>query len=208
MVFVRTLTKALVAVVAAGTVLGLAGAPASARTPTAPHTNEIVGHWVSPGCETVTVNGSTAYQKRRMHLGGAHWRITVTPFADAACTQPLFNFTISGRYRLGAPLPLAGAREADFEFARIVAVAHTASMAAAFEAAGCGTGPWTVGVPQDISATGCLGVPSVTACPVEYDLVQRDGALLRFGRRDVNLCAQRAQAISELGLVRVHGWSW
>jgi hypothetical protein len=45
MVFVRTLTKALVAVVAAGTVLGLAGAPATAHTraPETPRTSDVVG---------------------------------------------------------------------------------------------------------------------------------------------------------------------
>ena len=96
--------------------------------------------------------------------------------------------------------------QATFHLERNVWTAHQQSFAEAFETNECGgPGPWQVGVPKEISDTGCLAFAyPVDSCPGgELDLVRLVGDQLTFGERSVDLCDERSPGISEAVMQRV-----
>ena len=106
----------------------------------------------------------------------------------------------TGRY---GTAQVADAVDGDFSFSSIVWTAHDPAMVDVFTGAGCGTEAWEVGVPQDVSETGCIGVAQpIEACPTEHDVVALKDGLLFFGERITDMCVPdgRPAALSAYGL--------
>lgn len=153
---------------------------------------ELVGTWSSPGCEAYPDGaGGTNYLTRTFTLTEDRWALEFTIFGDAACTFPLFRGEVEGPYTLGAPSAVAGATEGEFGIVSNQWTALFEDLAVLFEDSGCGTGSWEVGVPQDVTVTGCIGVAKPVAdCPTEYDIVSLDGDSLYFGERVTDMCVE------------------
>lgn len=120
---------------------------------------DLVGDWASTTCEAYADgNGGTNYLTRAFSLTESRWALEVTIFGDADCTFGLFRAEIEGPYTLGGASTVAGATEGDFGFASNQWTALTEDMAAVFESSGCASGAWEVGVAQDVTGIGCIGV--------------------------------------------------
>lgn len=167
---------------------------------------DLVGDWSSTTCEAYPDgNGGTNYLTRAFSLTDTRWALEFTIYGDADCTYGLFRGEIEGPYTLGEAAIVAGATEGDFAFASNRWTALTEDMAAVFEGAACASGEWEVGVPQDVTGTGCLGVAHpIAECPVEYDIVSVDGDALFFGARVTDMCVEegRPTALAAYAVVR------
>lgn len=153
---------------------------------------ELAGRWVSERCEAVPqADGSTGYLSRDFWITAEDWSLELTIWTDPACSVPGFTASISGPYTLGGLAPrVPGATEGDFGYRSIRFTAHDEAFAGIFAANGCGSGEWEPGVPQEVGDTGCIGVaPVIAQCPVDHDVVLRDGARLFFGARSADMCS-------------------
>jgi sugar lactone lactonase YvrE len=166
-----------------------------------------VGTWASPGCEAYPDgNGGMNYLDRQFKLSANTWSLYGTIYGDPTCGFPLFSFSIDGPYEItGASADHAGAAEATFRITRNDWVAHAQGLADTFSMSGCGAEPWTVGVPQSVLATGCIGVAKAEAdcAGGELDLLRLDGDALYFGERSVDLCTTRAPRPNGYAVTRV-----
>ena len=156
---------------------------------------ELAGQWSSTVCEAYDDgNGGTNHLTRSFSLTAERWSLDLTISGDADCTYGLFNVAIEGPYTLGGEAVVADATNGDFAFASNAWTALTEDMAAVFDQSACGAGGWEVGVPQDVTETGCIGVAHpVAECPVEYDIVAIDGADLYFGARVTDMCVEEGR---------------
>lgn len=166
---------------------------------------DIAGRWASGGCEAYDDGqGGQSYLTRDFTLTADTWTLNLGVFGDAACTYALFTAEISGPYSLGGLSEIvAGATEGDFAFGSIVWTAQDQGLADTFTSAGCGAAAWEVGVPQDVSATGCIGVAHpVAECPTDHDVVALVNGQLFFGERVTDMCqaSGRPQALGPYGL--------
>jgi hypothetical protein len=167
----------------------------------------LVGEFTSAACESYANGmGGNNYLTRDFTLTASTWHLDLALFGDAACTAALFSVAIDGPYALlGPSATVAGATEGNFSFTTIVWTAHMQSMADTFTMAGCGGAPWEVEVPQDVTATGCIGVAHpIAECPTEYDVVALDGDDLYFGERITDMCGEpgRPAALGPFPVVR------
>ncbi len=169
--------------------------------------DDLVGTWASPGCEAYPDGmGGMNYLDRQFALTADTWSLYGTIYGDATCGYPLFSFSIDGPYEItGASAEHEGVAEATFHITRNDWVAHAQSLADVFTMSGCGAAPWTVGVPQSVLATGCIGVAKAESdCPGgELDLLRLDGDALFFGERSVDLCTTRAPRPNGYPVTRV-----
>ncbi|MBA3550445.1 MAG: hypothetical protein H0T76_28550 [Nannocystis sp.] len=168
---------------------------------------DLVGSFKSPGCESYPNGmGGDNYLTRDFTLTETTWHLDLVLYGDAGCTAKLFTSVIDGPYTLlGASATVAGATEGDFGFGTIVWTAHMANMADTFTMAGCGAAPWEVEVPQDVTATGCIGVAhSIAQCPTDHDVVSLAGDDLYFGQRITDMCSEagRPAALGPFPVVR------
>ena len=169
---------------------------------------QLVGSFASAGCEAYPNGmGGNNYLTRSFTLTEASWHLDLVLFADEACTSKLFTAVIDGPYALlGASATVAGATEGDFSFTTIVWTAHLPAMADTFTMSGCGSEPWEVEVPQDVTATGCIGVAHpIAECPTEHDVVALTGDDLYFGERITDMCSEagRPAALGAYPVVRI-----
>ncbi len=169
---------------------------------------ELAGSFASAGCESYPNGmGGNNYLTRAFTLTAASWHLDLVLFADEACTTKLFTAVIDGPYALlGASATVAGATEGDFSFTTIVWTAHLPAMAETFTMSGCGAEPWGVEVPQDVTATGCIGVAHpIAECPTEHDVVALTGDELYFGERVTDMCTEagRPAALGAYPVVRI-----
>jgi hypothetical protein len=168
---------------------------------------DLAGSWSSSTCEAYPNGmGGNNYLTRAFTFSGATWTLDLDLFGDDACSFPIFSVAIEGPFTLGAlSSVVAGATEGEFAFVENVWTAHDQGLADTFTGAGCGSAPWEVGVPQDVSATGCIGVAHpVDDCPQEYDLVSFQGDQLFFGARVTDLCTEegRPTMLAPFGLTK------
>lgn len=166
---------------------------------------QLAGQWVSPVCEAYDDGaGGKNYLTRDFTLTESSWNLVFTAFGDEACSYPLFSGEIEGPYALTGPSDaIADAVEGEFGLASVTWTALDAGIAEYFTSAACGSAAWEVGVAQDVSETGCIGVAHpVSACPVEYDVVAIDEGQLFFGERITNMCEPvgRPAALVSYGL--------
>lgn len=168
---------------------------------------DLVGTWASAGCEAwPDGSGGYNYLTRTFTLTESSWNLELVIYGDDACSYPLFTAVIDGPYTLlGLSEIVDGATEGNFGLTTNVWTAHDAGMADYFTASGCGSAAWEIGVPQDVSATGCIGVAHPVAdCPQEYDVVGVDGDELRFGERVTDMCTEegRPSALGSYAVTR------
>jgi len=174
----KTMRSLLLSLVATSTLVACGGAP------------DITGHWVSEGVETRSgANNSKLYVKRDFQTAATHSTARFDFFADEAGTQPTVSVWLDGPYTLlGPSSSVQGAYEGNFTFATLKITPKSSGMVDYLNgsAAGtCGSQPFSVGVEQDVSATGgCLALGlDLKNKPTEYDLVKRDGDKLYYGAR-------------------------
>ncbi len=156
--------------------------------------SSLVGRWRSSVPEPIaSANGSAIYLTRNFELSERAWTIRFTVSADGAGDTPLFSGRNSGTYQATDGQLPSGAFAAEFAFDMRELTAHTDAIATSLTAAGCGTGPWGVGVAQQVYPAGCtpFRVFPQAICPQEFDLVRLQDGNLTFGVRpaDGNLCA-------------------
>ena len=166
---------------------------------------DLVGQWESPVCEAYDDGaGGTNYLTRDFTLSASSWNLVFTVFGDEGCTYPLFSGEIDGPYTLTGPsTSVSGAVEGEFGFEQVAWTAHDPGIADFLTSSSCGAEAWEVGVAQDVSETGCIGVAHpVAECPAEYDLVALEDGQLFFGERITNMCAPegRPAALVAYGL--------
>ena len=180
------------------------GGPALTTHPPAPV--DVAGHWTSACTPAPQPDGTTRYFTLDFHNTTDHWQVAYTVFADPACTTGLVIANIDGRYEIGGPAAVAGAREAVFHFDHKTLTPVVPPLVQALDHLGCGQG--AVGAARDIYAHGCpaFGQYPRAACSADYDLVWRQGDELRFGKRpaDNDMCspARRPSELAELVLHR------
>jgi hypothetical protein len=166
---------------------------------------DLAGHWVSGGCEAYDDGqGGKNYLTRAFTLTETTWHLDLAIFGDESCSYALFSAAIDGPLSLGELSTVVdGATNGQFGFQKIVWTAQDQGMADTFTGAGCGAAAWEVGVPQDVSTTGCIGVAHPVAdCPEEYDLVGMVDGKLYFGERITDMCSEagRPKALGAYGL--------
>lgn len=154
---------------------------------------ELAGRWRSAQCEAYPgQNGQTNYLTREFDISTETWKLRFTVYGDKDCKTPLFSGEVNGPYSLstrsqnveGATLGTFGIQSNHF-------TAFNQTMADTFTQSKCGQNNWKVGVPQDVSTTGCIGVaPQKQSCPEEYDIVKVDGDKLFFGQRVTDMCKE------------------
>lgn len=151
---------------------------------------DLQGTWASAGCEEVPASaGGASYLKRAYVFTEDHWRLDLRFHEDSACARESFGIDVEGGYELGPKLmEPRTATEARFSIERVRLTPRHIDAAVAFGEAFCGAEPWVVGQGQDISRTGCLGIPSVDECPMEYDIVSVRRGMLWHGDRSQGLC--------------------
>lgn len=167
---------------------------------------DLAGHWVTEGCEAYPDGqGGTSYLTRDFTLTETEWNLDLTIYGDDACSYPLFTAKINGPYSLGELSEKAeGATEGQFGFTTNEWTAHDQGMADLFTQSGCGAAAWEVDKPQDVTATGCIGVAhKVADCPEEHDIVLVEGTELFFGERVTDMCSEEGRPAA-LGAYAVH----
>lgn len=167
------------------------------------------GVWESERPERIErADGTAVYLTRRFTFREGTWRIRFTVTSDAGEHEALFSGDFGGTFAIGEYTPLLDAFEARFFFSERTLTPGNEQVAAALDAAGCGTMPWRAGAAQDIHELGCepfRAYPS-SACRAEYDLIRIHGDRLFLGVRppDGNLCSESRRPISltELAVIR------
>lgn len=168
---------------------------------------DVRGAWASASCETFRNADGASNLKRTLRVDEESWRMKIVFYADEDCAKELFGLEVEGPYDLGPKsMEIRDATTARFDLRTITLFAMSPESAATFEKAGCGSGRWTVGEGQAVSERGCLGlVPTVGACPVEYDIVKIEDGRLYLGDRSQGLCVpdRYPQSFAPMPLERV-----
>lgn len=169
--------------------LAACGGPSSETLP-GRIARELRGVWVGAAPErTVAKSGAVTWRRRVFHLDERTFRLRIDVCADADTRRRTLTLDFEGPYHVGDASPnVPGAVEAEFGHASVGLTPWTADLVARLDAEGCAPAPWSVGVRQDVSARGCLGIASVADCPREYDIVSIVDGRLRFGERVVTPC--------------------
>jgi hypothetical protein len=152
-------------------------------------TPDITGHWVSEGVETRSgANNTKLYLRRDFQTADTHSAARFDFFADEAGTQPTVTVWLDGPYTLSGPWSaVKDAYAGEFTFSALKITAKAPGMVDYLNssAAGtCGSKPFTLGVEQDVSDTGCLTLGlDLKNKATEYDIVKREGDKLYYGAR-------------------------
>lgn len=168
--------------------------------------NSATGSWESATCEQFPQpDGSTLYMQRNVEIETERWALEVTTFADPDCSFALLDIGVAGDLLIeGASEVVEGAWDISFGHDDLWMAPRNEQSAGMLSGAQCGAAAWSIDERQDVSDNGCLFLPSVTACPAEYDLLALTGDELRFGLRMANLCdpANRPAQLEYAPLVR------
>jgi hypothetical protein len=189
-----------------GLFIGLLVSGAGTQTTSHP---AITGIWESDRCIVQERDGVRTSSKSVFVFLDREWALEFTQYSDAGCTTPALRAFFQGRYRIPGPSSLVpGAHYADFGFSTKRLTLYDNNLLAQANRGGCGARSWTRGREQDVSATGCLWVVSVSACPQEFDLLKLEDDRLFLGERPAagqNLCGEdrRARTLRSLPFVRL-----
>jgi Adenomatosis polyposis coli down-regulated 1 len=167
----------------------------------------VVGLWESETCVVQDRDGNRTGSKSTFVFLGREWALEFVQFADDRCTRPIMKAFLTGQYQITEPSSVVpSAHNAIFGFSQTAVTVYDQSLIAEANRV-CSGRVWKRGEPQDVTATGCLWVTPVSACPQEFDLVKVDGNRLFLGERPQpgqNLCSEerRARTLRSLALVR------
>jgi hypothetical protein len=144
---------------------------------------ELNGKWQSEKPETIkNQDETTMYVVRGASFEDDRWEIIIKTFLDEKCKYPLFKVRATGKFVLGGESnDVKGATCVDFKNTGRYVTAENKAVVEMLNHAAVLSRGWEIGVEQDVSEDGCLLVPSVADCPVEYDLLKKDGEKLYFG---------------------------
>jgi len=150
---------------------------------------QLPGTWKSESPEDID---SGYYSTREFTFTEKRWRVDAKFYKDQLLSVPLFTFSAEGPYRLDkASSVVIGARNAVFSFSKktLTLASNDPAILSRFKLADC---QLVVGVPKDISSTGCSFFTSISQCGQEFDLVDIKDDLLRLGMRpaDRNMCSE------------------
>ena len=145
--------------------------------------NDLNGKWQSQKSEPIeNQNGTVLYIRREASFSDDNWEIMIRTFLDENCKHSLFNVRATGTYNLGnESKDVPGATCVDFHNTARYVTASNESIVEMLNHATILSRGWELEVEQDVSENGCLLVPSVADCPVEYDIIKKDENGLYFG---------------------------
>ena len=144
---------------------------------------DLKGKWHSPVIETIeNPDGSVMYIEREAIFIDDNWDIFIRSFLDEEGKVPFFTIHAKGNYTLGDESPdLEGAVQVDFNNRARYVTAHMQSLVDMLNETSPFDGEWMIDLEHDVSSKGCVLVPSVETCPVEYDVIKIQGNEIYFG---------------------------
>ncbi len=152
------------------------------------------GFWEQDRCQVQERDGQRTSSRSLFAIFDREWGIAFTQYVDDACQTPAMTAVLRGAYEpTAASRSVPGAFEVTFRFLRKTIVAHDAALVERLNSGVCGDRQWKAGVEQDVTASGCLGIASISACPQEYDLVRIVDDRLFLGERPrpgEDICAE------------------
>lgn len=144
---------------------------------------DMSGNWQSPVIESIeNPDGSLMYIKREAIFVDDNWDIFLRAFLDEEGKKPFFTIHAKGNYVIGDEFTdYPGAVTIDFHNRARYVTAHQRSMTDMLNETSPFDGEWMLDLERDVSLTGCILVPSIEICPVEYDIIKVDGDKIYFG---------------------------
>jgi hypothetical protein len=144
---------------------------------------DLKGNWQSPVIETIeNPDGSVMFIKREAVFVDDNWDIFIRAFLDEDGQKPFFTIHAKGNYILGQEsLNLPGAVYVDFHNRARYVTAHQNSLVDMLNETSPFDGEWMLDLEHDVSSKGCVLVPSIETCPVEYDIIKIQGNKIFFG---------------------------
>ncbi|AEG17482.1 hypothetical protein [Methanobacterium paludis] len=145
--------------------------------------SDLNGKWQSQKSEPIeNQNGTVLYIRREASFSDDNWEIMIRTFLDENCKHSLFNVRATGTYNLdNESKDVPGATCVDFHNTARYVTANNEPIVEMLNHATILSRGWELEVEQDVSENGCLLVPSVADCPVEYDIIKKDENGLYFG---------------------------
>ncbi len=144
---------------------------------------DLKGNWQSPVIEIIeNPDGSVMYIKREAIFIDDNWDIFIRAYLDEEGEKPFFTIHAKGNYILGEKsetLPEAVA--VDFHNRARYVTAHQRSLIDMLNESSPFDGEWMLDLEHDVSSKGCILVPSIENCPVEYDVIKIQDNEIYFG---------------------------
>lgn len=132
--------------------------------------------WYSRTCES---HSTGLFALKTLSFSGGAFRMEVRYFSDAFCTVEQFAITAAGKYHMmEAHSKLHDAAIFEFAYKRVTATSKSDAMTDTLNVGstdGCAiSGPWRLGVEQDVTSTGGCATLGVSLSPVEYAVLKVD----------------------------------
>jgi hypothetical protein len=144
---------------------------------------DLNGKWQSPVIESIeNPDNSVMYIKREAIFIDDNWDIFIRAFLDENGDKPFFTIHAKGNYILGNESNfLPRAISVDFHNRARYVTAHQHSLVDMLNETSPFDGEWMIDLEHDVSSKGCILVPSIEICPVEYDIIKIQGNEIYFG---------------------------
>jgi len=143
---------------------------------------DLRGNWQSPVIESIeNSDGSLMYIKREAIFIDDNWDIFIHAYLDEDGEKPFFTIHAKGNYIIGKQSEtLTGAVAVDFHNRARYVTAHQHSLIDMLNETSPFDGEWMLDLEHDVSSKGCILVPSIETCPVEYDVIKVQGNEIYF----------------------------
>lgn len=141
------------------------------------------GDWCSPSMETIeNPDGTVMHIKREAVFKEDDWEIFIRSYVDNEGKVPFFTIRAEGSYELGEKISEPeGAVAIDFLNKGRYVTAHHKELVEIFNETSQYEGEWMLDLERDVSLEGCILVPSIESCPIEYDIIKVEGNEIYFG---------------------------
>ena len=168
---------------------------------------DLIGTWVSAGCEKLEMGGQTSFLKRQFVFTLNTWELRFSLFADPVCSVGLLTSRLSGGFILTGAVVLPNTNNVIWGQTAKAIAPLAPPILEVMNQAGCGDAKLPLGTERDVSLSGCLGLgtPSVKDYRQEYDLLKLEKGQLFTGLRkeNMNLIANRPTEIFPYPLEKV-----
>jgi hypothetical protein len=144
---------------------------------------DLKGNWQSPTIESIeNPDGSFMFIKREAVFIDDNWDIFIRSFLDEDGKTPFFTIHAKGNFILGGESrDIPGAVSVDFHNRSRYVTAHQRSLVDMLNETSPFDSEWILDLEHDVSSKGCILVPSIETCPVEYDVIKIEGNDIYFG---------------------------